>query len=50
MSFIQFIKKWWPIVLFGFGLILIIIFVIQKNNDKKFPYMEEEEVSFGVDD
>ncbi len=40
-TFKSFISRFWAYVLIFFGILLIIIFVVQRNSKEKFPYIKE---------
>ncbi len=42
ISFSKFIGLWWPIILLIAGIALIVIFVVQRNHPKEFPYMVDD--------
>lgn len=44
LSFAQFIARWWPLLVIFVGIILIVLFILQKNNKKDFPYMVDDSV------
>ena len=49
MTFGQFMVQWWPLLLVGGGLALVIIFVVQQVNSKDFPYLEDDSLVDGDD-
>ena len=36
------LQKFWPMILIFFGLVLVIVFLIQQSNKKNFPYLRDE--------
>lgn len=38
----KFIAMWWPIVIIGFGLFLVILFLWQQHHQQIFPYMQDD--------
>ncbi len=36
------LQKFWPMILIFFGLVLVLVFLIQQSNKKNFPYLRDE--------
>jgi len=50
MSFVEFVGKWWPVLLIIGGLGLVALFLVQQSKYKKiFPYMEDDSLVDGED-
>ncbi|MGN0730239.1 hypothetical protein [Treponema sp.] len=42
ISFVKFISVFWPIVLFVLGILLILVYGVQRMNGEEFPYMTDD--------
>lgn len=42
ISFAKFISVFWPIVLFVLGILLILVYGVQRINSEEFPYMKDD--------
>lgn len=47
LSLASFVSRWWPVVLLGGGIALVVIFLVQQANSKHFPYMEDDSLVEG---
>ena len=42
ISFAKFISVFWPIVLFVLGILLILVYGVQRINSEEFPYIKDD--------